>query len=302
MKRWLLHTSLSIIGVSVIIGCGGGESNGTGVTAKLTDANIDKLGDSVARALPGCVYISNTEVAFADEYLTFLKAISDDMKHKKIFSKMPGKQKTTISRVENGSCGGTVLIEGIHDNGDDDLIYAYSNYCIGDAAGDRTVINGSTKVVKDGTPSASGPILDSISVSTQGTGISANTIEDGVTKAATLVIDDFKWTKSGTTTITKLKVVSEDKAYTLSGVNTEYNKDDGTMKIKSATYTDPEVGAVDISSNMMSDGAPATITVRGTEGVATFESSSTNTKKFFASNEDGEPIGAIDCSGVDNPL
>jgi len=305
MKRSILYTSLSVLAVSLMVGCGGGSGE-SGPTAKLTDANIKKLGASAAKALPGCVYTDDSRISFSDVDLTMLSDAVVELKAKEVFGKMPVRQDRPVSGVEAGSCGGTLRWSGTHDNGNDDLTYTFADYCTGTAGADHTIMNGRSSVVKKGTPSPSGPVLDSITVSTLGDGISAVTTEGGVTKRSTLSVKNFKWTKDGTIAIDNLKSETPDGAYSASAISVEYNDEDDTFRVKSATCSDPEVGSVTVSTGLMSTdsskNSSVVITVKGSEGEAMFTPDPGNPKMFLAKNAEGAVLGAIDCSSIENPL
>ncbi len=293
MERSMMHASLSVLAALAVVGCGGG--GGATANVNLTDDNINAIAESAAKAMPGCVYSSAAGVSLSELDSGLLGSIRKSANLKTMFGSLGSDY--TIDSTESGSCGGTVHKHGTHSNHDDDVTYDYDHYCSGDAT-NQTILNGSAHLLEDNTPSPSGPIRESTSVSTTGDGISIKSTQGSETQNATLSITNYKWTKDNKTTIDDLKYTSSDGTYEISGVDAEYDPDAGTYKVKSALYHDPDVGIVSISTTTMSKTDGGTITVEGSEGKAELTSTSDNPKKFWAKNEHGDTLGALDCSGV----
>ncbi|MCH9739794.1 MAG: hypothetical protein K0U38_02995 [Epsilonproteobacteria bacterium] len=298
MKKLTFIKGVAILTVGfAVIGCGGGSDSSSSKKAALDAQSIDKLGTNAAKVIPGCVYTSETVATVLEQdRLASYKVVIDTIKSNKS-SKSPKIQKDTINENAVGDCGGTYTISGEHDNGDTDVTYAFDNFCNG-----STTIDGSAHVYIDGTPSDDGPITESIEVSTGSSGVAVTTTVDGTTTQQSIYIDDFKWTATGSMSVDELKTTSAEGTYSLTNVDIVYNETAETVQIKSATYTDPEVGAVTVSTTVIptADNAtgPATLTVTGSDGTATFTTNDVSTGLFTSSLADGTTVVGLDCSGL----
>ena len=307
MKNVTLASGLAIalISAGLVIGCGSSSDDSGGATAALDAASIDKLGRNVAELIPGCVYTGEALATVLDvRDLTAYRAVYDNVvKPDRAIKKT---RELNGSPVE-GSCGGTMTETGTHDNGDTDAVYAFANYCTGDGT-NSTTLNGTISVFQDGTPSADGPVIESVTASTGSSGITTTTKVDGDTTTQTLYLTNLKYTVGNPSilTITELKTVSsEDGTYRVTNVNIEQNGDlgTGTVQIKNATYYDPDIGAVSISTSAIPMGdtasgtASITVTSSGSSPV-TFTSTDAN-KGLFTLTQDGETVGGLDCSALD---
>ncbi len=311
MKNITLASGLAIalISVGLVVGCGGGGSSGDsgGAEAALDTQSIDKLGRNVAELIPGCVYTGETLATTLNiRDVRAYRAVYDSVVKPDSTIK---KTREAVNETVNGSCGGTMTTVGTHDNGDTDAVYTFANYCTGDGT-NQTTLNGTANVVMDGDPSPDGPVIKSVIMSTGNSGISTTTVAGGETTTQTLYLNNLKYTvgnPTSTLTITELKTISsEDGTYRVTNVNIEQSGDPetGTIQVKNATYYDPEIGAVSISTSVIPLGDTATgtasITVTGSSGSpVTFTSTDAN-KGLFSVIQDGKTVGKLDCSTLDD--
>jgi hypothetical protein len=260
--------------------------------------------------LPGCEYNSaNVSSAQMDDRL--LVAVQSVHKEIKVFQRDINAVRygRVIHDVESGTCGGTYTKEGTHENGIEDLTYTYDHYCTGDAM-KQTIIDGVTKVHKDQTPTPSGPELNSMTIETQGDGITTTQKADGKSTSQTTAMNGVVYTPGKNGAPNKLEVEtlkstnSEGKVFELTDADIESKDAEGgqpaTFRIKKANYKDPDVGLVSIETTEIpyGDGAagkPASITVSGSEGTVEFKTNDSSTGRFSATM-DGKTVGALDCS------
>ena len=297
---------MSTILVGFIIGCGGG-GGGDAPKAKLTAKDVDTLGSSAAKMLPGCEYNSD-DVAFAHMDEQVLGSYRMLRKEVLLFNK---KNKVplmarSVHIVDTGGCGGTLTKEGTHENGDEHLTYTYDHYCSGDAT-KQTVVDGVVSVEKDQTPTASGPKLNSMTMNTQGGGLTTTNKANGETTTQSLVMKNVVYTAAkgstpATLAVGKIKTTdSKGKVFELTGaeIETKGASDElpTAITVKKATYKDPDIGLVSVKTTPLSDSGPATITISGSEGTAEFKTTDSSTGMFTATM-DGKTVGGLDCSAA----
>lgn len=307
MKNITLVSGLVIAAMSIglVVGCGGSSSEPSGGgSAALDTQSIDKLGKNAAEIIPGCVYTGETVATTLDvDKMVAYRVVFDNVVTPDNTLK---KTREAVNETVNGSCGGTMTTVGTHDNGDTDAVYTFTNYCTGDGT-NQTTLNGTADVVMDGDPSPDGPVMKSVTISTGSSGISTTTVAAGETSTETVYLDTLKYTVGTPSSFTakEIKVVSSmDGTYRLTNVNIEQNGDTetGTVQIKNATYYDPDIGAVSISTSAIPMGdtasGAASITVTSSGSPVTFTSTDANSG-LFTVTQDGKTVGALDCSTLD---
>ncbi|MBT3204580.1 MAG: hypothetical protein HOM14_20055 [Gammaproteobacteria bacterium] len=302
---------LSIFVAIVLSACGGGSGGGgdTEVLAKLDAATIDKLGVNAALATPGCAYTSEiVSTALRDDMGGSYRVLINTIKQKT--PKVRTAQKvSSLSGTWIGECGGTLVIAGEHDDGNDDLIYTYTDYCVEDTAGSRTVLNGVTNVLFDGHSTPTAPVTDKTVVSTTSSGVAAESLVDGVTSNKTFYLTAFEYTgddiSDADVSAEEIRVTSESSDYRATDILVIASTIAGStsVEVKEATYHDPDNGTVKISTSavpvsMGSTGA-ASITVTGSDGTsATFTTDDISVGFFTAEDAEGAVVGALDCSAL----
>jgi len=289
----------SVIGLT---GCGGG-----GTTAKITQDSVDKMGENAAKILPGCEYNSDNVLGarMDDDLAGAYMLLDKELKAKNPYGSS-GKLSRAIDESEVGNCGGTYHKVGTHVNGIEDVTYTYDHYCSGDAT-KKSVITGGVTVHSSSTPTPSGPELNSMDINTVDEGLVTEATAGGTTETQTVVVKNLKYVvgKDGQPSILsadRIKTTSgEGEGYEVSNVSIEFTGDEtgGSMTVKSATYTDPDVGAVTVKTTSMTYGDGATgsgiITLTGSEGSVDFKTDDVSTMKFTA-YLDNKPAGCMDCS------
>lgn len=292
---------ITMIGMGVMIGCGGGSSSssssggstssGGANPATLDTRNVNLLGQNAAQLIPGCVYNSNSVSTVLNDHN--IKA------YRAVYSSIIKPKKNTRDVGDTGpvpgSCGGTMQQSGSGTN----MQYQFNNYCTGDE-NTKVTLNGSIQV----SMVQQGETIKSVSASTGSAGLTAITVENGTTSTEKLYLNGFKYTDGdpSTLTINELKIDStEDGTYRVTDVNIVQKGDEetGTVQIVSATYYDPEVGAVTVSTSEipMSDDATgsASITITSQGQTATFTADDANTPVFKVS-ANGQQVGTLDCT------
>ena len=259
-----------------ILGCGGGDSPPSPSEEEdtaLTSVSAENLANNAAAALPGCTYISDTGVMTSPAaYSMAIKIVVDEvLQFDKSASRNPpmaAARARDINETVDGTCSvpGHYTETGSHEDGVDDLLMTFDNYCLGDDEESITLV-GSMSVYSVGEPSDSGPIPQNIRLSTNSGGL--DIIEKGQdgTFYHDLELSNALYSfgngddaptmnKPDSMTANSIVVLDgrEGKEYSISNLNISvYNQDRGTesdrvIKIRSLTYTDPENGSVNISS------------------------------------------------------
>ena len=316
--------------------CGGGDGSSSEPEpsdAVLTAETSERLASNAADALPGCSYISNdgaSDVSIPSSKVA--QKVIEDLRE--IVATPNTSQKMTVSSrpVEEfyeGSCTvpGSLTVTGEHENGDDDLVYTFDNYCLGDDDDSVTLI-GTVDVDNDGEPSDSGPIPQATELSTNEGGLQI--IESGTEGTFTHIVelDDLVYNfgngDEGSTadlpssfSADYVRIVDgrSGETFSVSDVNiSTYNADesdesDRVVNLISITYTDPENGAVTVSSTenlvissdgVMMDGS-LEVTAEGDGASLTLVPSATleNSFDLVLDSEGGsEDVGVMDCSGL----
>ena len=296
-SKKILAIAVSLVALS-LTGCiPSDEDDGdNSPTAELNTVAIDRLGVSAAEVIPGCAYSGENGATPVNS-----KNISSSIKIVQSFVKETGSKKILrthdIYNSTNGECGGTLVQSGLHDNGDDRVTYTFTNYCTydSDLRSDKTVLNGSYEQFSDGTPSANGPVINSISASTKGNGITATTTSNGVSSTETVYLSNYVMTPNGnnpSTTIGKMSVTSNGKTYEV--LNTAFSVDgNGKTTLTKATYIDPDNGPLQVSIRFTGDKPVITLTGNGSS--ATFTDVN-NDGNYQVTQGDGSVVGSLDCS------
>ena len=331
-KKLIIGSGLASTALVFVMfsGCGtGGSSTSTTPTAELTTSSAQTLAVNAAEALPGCSYVSDTVVtsaspAFALIYNSAIKEVLDDSEAS-VTTKSATVRLTTIDESTAGTCPtdpGYYTKVGTHDEGVDDVVYTFVNYCLGDDV-DSLTLNGVADVKNVGVPSDSGPIPQSVELSTGSEGLQAveKSAEGTYTHVAKL--DDFVYTygngdegalidNPSTMTADLLSVTDgrSSETFTVSNVGiTTYYSDasdtpDVVLDIDNVTYTDPDTGTVSVSTGtpiVVNDAGvmvSGTIEVQGSNDAVLMMTPSTSVENSFDVTFDGESLGVMDCSGL----
>ncbi|PID47435.1 MAG: hypothetical protein CR967_04355 [Proteobacteria bacterium] len=297
--RWRVLSLFLVVGVvSVFTSCGGGGSSddvGESVSkVPLTPESVDNVARSVEKLVPWCGYTNKDGVRVARDanLMRGYVLVADSVKN---IGKEIKFRERTIDRTLNGTCGGTVRIKGSHDNGDDDLVYTYNNFCKVSKDGVKSYLNGTASVFKDGTPGPFGPILNSVSFSTKemrSRMVKPSGEEKTYTVSIAKGLDTVKAGGRNNLKIEKAALVDGGKTYKASNIDID-RIGKSSIKINDATYVDPVEGAISVKTDgfMSLDSTTSTnITITRGGKSTVFKSSSTNPTIFIS--EEG---GGFDC-------
>jgi len=308
MKKITLASSLVIglIGAGLFIGCGGGGSsssdnnnNGGGgsPSAALDTRSVETVSQNIAEIIPGCVFTSSSTATTMDLHnLTAYKAV-----YSAITMPATHSARAVQNQTIPGECGGDMIVSGTEPN----IQIAFNNYCTG-GQNITTTINGQLSASVTLTGTGDNQELTSASLSTGSTGITTTTVENGQTTTESLYLNALQYTAGDPNklTINELKIDSpEEGTYRLTNVTINQYGDPqtGTVEIKSATYYDPEVGAVTLSTSKLPMGdtatGPGSFTISRNGQSATFTTEDVNSGKFDVI-QNGKKIGALDCSAT----
>ncbi len=304
MKKITLATTLIVatVGIGTIIGCGGsssGGAKGTGYSqAPLDTRSVETIGGNIADLVPGCVFTGNSVSTVLDTRTVRGYGIVYDS----IAASKNGRQSRVASGQNQsmpGSCGGTLTTSGSESN----VHYSFDHYCTGDATF-KTTVNGSVDLQVS--KNTNGEIT-SAKVSTGSSGLSSTTVDNSQTSTEQFYLNDLEY-KVGTPnrlTLKELKIDSTTEGtYRLTDVAVnQYGEADnnGTVEVEKATYYDPDIGAVTLSTSRlpMSDTATGPGWFKLTRGgkTATFTTDDVSSGKFDV-EQDGKKLGALDCSAT----
>jgi len=306
MKRIVLASSLmvGIVGIGLLVGCGGGGSsdnsdniNNGGSSAALDTRSVETVGQNIAELVPGCVFTSNTVATTLNMH--------NVRAYKAVYSTLNTPVKQTRQAggggTIQGTCGGTMTTSGSESN----MQFTFNDYCTG-GENIQTTINGTLNATMTMQGTGENQTLQSASLSTGSSGITTTTVENGITTTESLYLDALQYTAGNPNrlTINELKISStEEGTYRLTNVdiNQYGDPETGTVEIKSATYYDPEIGAVTLSTSQLPMGenatGPGSITISRNGQSARFTTDDISTGKFDVV-QNGKTIGALDCSAT----
>ncbi len=295
-KILAIAVSLAVLSLTGCLPSDDDEDENNAPTTKLDTVAVDRLGISAAEVIPGCAYSGENGATPVNSRnisssIKFVQSFTKEANSKKI------KRTNNIYNSTNGECGGTLVGSGLHDNGDDTVTYTFTNYCTydDDSRTGKTVLNGTYEQFTDGTPSATGPIIESISASTQGNGITVTSTSNGSSSTEILYLNNFKTTLNGeasSTTIDKIGVISDGKTYEV--LNTAFStNNNGDFTFTKATYVDPDNGPLEVSIDDNENNPSLTLTGNGSS--ATFTDVNNN-GNYQVTQSDGSVVGSLDCS------
>jgi len=268
----------------------------------LTTQNVDRLGRNASALIPGCSYASDNTLFLTDvrNVEIYKKMVKNLIENEKSTKKVSTLRSRAINETIAGDCGGSATKVGTHDSGDDDLVYTYNDYCV-QSGTKQTVLNGVLNSFTDGEPSVDGPIMQSISATTNASGLSMTTTVDEEISKEILHLNNFLFTNSGNLSADLIKTVSSTNGtYEVRNVNivTGSNNDQSFIQVNSATYIDPDVGTVTMTTTQIPTGDTATgfasITVSSGGSTAIFSTDDVSSG-IFTLKQNGKTIGALDC-------
>lgn len=332
-KKVLISTSIVLatgLSVSMFGGCGGGggSSESPITTVELTAASAEELAVNAADALPGCSYTSDNVISAPSSVDTVVKTVAQAIT---VSNDEPvGTRSTaayTIDERYEGTCPtnpGYATEVGSHDDGVDDVVYTFVNYCLGDDI-DNVIVNGVADVKDVGEPSDLGPIpqYTEINSGDDGIQVTENSSEGSYVHVAKF--DDVVYSygngddgassgepSSITADSLSIKDGRSEETFSISNVNVStYYADpsdtaisDVVFEISNITYTDPEVGAVNVKTtspivdNDTNGIISGEIQVSGSNDEVVTMTLSESVADSFDVVFNGEELGLMDCSGL----
>jgi hypothetical protein len=310
MKTFSIGSLLIVLSMSLFIGCGGGSGGGdtptAAATSTLTSKNVNDFAKKISDKF-GCQYTENaaTKASLLRKESLF-SAVVESTVHNLINAKLnQGLRllRATSTETTNGDCGGKLLTTTNEDTGS--IYFDFQNYCNGEVTGERTVINGSldTKVsAKEG--------LMLINASTRKTLNVVTTNPDNEKVDASINIDSAVITIKGTVSLDNLEaldvsvsvksgsITDNTTGLGYSGKNLKATYKNAETEF-SATFTDPELGTVNVSGYVDKD-KKATINLVGSGG-SNAKFTATSQEGVYGVSSNGEEIGVMDCPTSDDP-
>jgi len=307
---------ITLIGGGIFIGCGGSGGNGGG-SSTVSAESIAIVADKIAQ-VSGC-----TKVSVGTAPLFGISMKTTPVK----ITKAPTPRAYPISYTKYGSCGGTLDIEGTHNNGTDTLTAEYCDHC--SEFQDRNLIaNGKTKVVHKGTPGIYGPVVSETTISTSG-GLSGEFTQEARTMPATYQasLQGYSIKFSGgnraipasasspnSVTISSAYFVNEGgEKYSVNGLKASTYVASRVVKVLSGStkYTDPDVGTFSLTTNGMdiplnNDGLPTwmsgEIQISGGDGTTGVIKATSTGIITITSDSDASAGAQVDCSQFLNDI
>ncbi len=294
---------LMLVAVALLFtACGGGSggsSDGKTSSADLNQETLDRMGDNIAKTIPGCVYTSNKRGFILSDNDDLLMAVEP-------VSNVVNQLRNSIRRVneetetKEGSCGGTAVISNTHFKGSDDMRIDLTNYCMdNETTGDKLYANGVLEAHINGKPSPSGPIPEDINISTGSSGISIRGQLDGVDTNYVVSLDDVNVTLNGEEfqkiTADEIKVVNNDNVFKITNLNGTVKMGEyGYVEIENVTYHYPKAGTMSISTSKipLSENATGSATITATSKGKSVNFTSDNLSSGIFRSE----AGGLDCS------
>jgi hypothetical protein len=149
----------------------------------IDEASADLRFDEIDESLPTCSSMDDGTPTRAmrstmDQLQPFVRAA-------RLLSGSKGRMPQLLPMAgvgSSGSCGGSLDVEFDHGNGDTDYVLTFNQYCVSSNDGD-VVLNGTVEAFEDGTPSDTGPVVDSLELETDG---EVEIVHNGETMLATV--------------------------------------------------------------------------------------------------------------------
>lgn len=327
MKAIKLSLSVASVGlaVAVLIGCGSDSSSDSAVSlTKLTPEVAESMALSAADAISGCTYTSDTVVSAS----SYVDVISKSPVREAIVNTTDAYVPYLATVIDNtyvGTCPvpGSYTVVGTHEDGIDNLVYTFMDYCVGDANSSVTE-NGTLSVVNVATPTDAGPIPVYSTVSTGSGGIVTDEVSADGNFTHVSAMSNLKYTygnpvvnSTGVPTLENPNVLTigsvsgtdgrTGSTFSASNVNvsTYTSGTSSVTTIASLTYTDSSNGTVNVSSTpIMVDSTTGivsntpTLTVTGADGTSLTMVYSTSVTNGFDVVVDGTTLGVMDCSAL----
>lgn len=333
MKKKFFTPLLAIASVG-LYSCGGGGSgsgsDGGGGAVLLDTASGEIMARNVSSSLPGCTYISDSTAAEPPNtaalklYQATIHELLDDRTaqrlalHARADSAFQARARD-INESSMGNCpdlAGSFTIIGSHDNGTDDVIYTYDNYCTTSTDG-RTVLNGIMAVREVGTPSSFGPIPQFATLSTGSSGLQITEESSEGSFNHSINISGLRFTYgNGDENATqsspdrfelgsmRISEGRENKVFEASNVDVSSYASDGNdvVIINSFTHNDPDLGTVSLSTTplvidengVLLSGA---ITATGADNSTMVLTRSQSVNNAFDVMLSDSTAGVLNCSG-----
>lgn len=303
--------------------CGGDDKKTP--LATLSKENAEAMAQNMADAMPGCTYqaagasraVLPEDPGPARSVSLAFKAVVEKARSRALAYRAAKRATEDVYETEEGDCGGSYVSEGTHKDGDTRLTISFDGYCM-EAGDGQTTMQGSISMAMDGTPSDDGPVIDEIRVSTGGSGITVESTGDGEPQTYAIVLDGLKMTmgdpggeptEADPVVITAKRLKVSENGEMLFDVqdvdvsmwSTGQDGEDMAVRIDNVTYTDAEIGTVDVSSNTMVMGEETIegeLTVTGADGTSVTVGSDPYAEGVLTLRQGGADVGAIDCSSL----
>lgn len=294
-KMHAFYTSAAALLLSgFLIGCGGGSDGGSGSSgdAELTSENVSGFVNMVSEQA-GCTYSDNQAAAVRDSSLLIDVAVARDVIKSTYDAKMADGAMPRETETIYGTCGGSATQSSTNTV----LTMTFDEYCSEDYGGTTTTLDGSLKMTasQSGTVTISTPSPLNVVTNNPNTDETVDVTVD--VNNAKITIDQDGSIEATASSITMTDNINND-TYAIKDAQASVASD-GTIAF-SATYTDPDMGSVDVSGTANQDGT-GTMTVTGANGT-TATIVSTSEYGVYEVQTNGESTGSMDCSQADTSI
>jgi hypothetical protein len=312
--KLMLVLMLAGVGLSLLVGCGSGGTSDATVTqtAQLSPQNVNNFVESVSNEI-GCSYTETQSAPLLRGENTFLPIkkvfieVSDMLKIQGVDTSNLRKEFRKTQTV-NGECGGTITTVTSADG--KSVSYSFVDYCNESSGGTQSIVNGGIAI---STSASGGSVTVGFSTSSplNMKSVNPNTNERvDVTLAisggsfyssdGSFTLEDEGTSSSKILTISSISIKDNVSGESYSFQNVRVNMN-GSSTTFTASYTDPDLGVVTISSNGDLNTKNGSITISGANGQSAVITSS-STEGIFNVTSDGSTLGVMDCSTVSTSL
>jgi len=328
-------TLFAAVTLGLAAGCssggGGSTTGGTGPanSVNLTVDTAEVMARNVSSSLPGCTYVSGQTPAAASDptaLVLYKRTIDGILAERNSQSAVSARalgsgiqsRANPINNTTDGDCPdvpGSFTEIGTHDNGVDDVTYSFNQYCTIDTDG-RTVVDGTLAVRSVGVPSPTGPIPQTLTLSSGGSGLQITETGSEGTFNHSAAISNLKFTfgngdedatqsNPDRVELTSLTISEgrENKTFSVSGVDvsTYTSGTSEVIEVVNITYTDPDLGGVSVSTTPLiidefGEVMGGSITATGADNTAMVLHNSSTVSNGFNLVLNDETLGVMDCS------
>jgi len=303
---------LTVLTLGLFIGCGGGSSGGgtsnvpAAATSELTAENMNGFVRKVSDKF-GCEYTENAankavilrkENSIAVAMESAVRNIIDGKLNQALRA-----LRTTETETTDGDCGGKLITTTNEDTGT--MYLDFQNYCNGEVTGEQTVINGAIDAKMTGeeglvvVTASTAKVLNVVTTNPDDKKVDISISLDSavITIKGTISFDDLE-SLDVRVTVKSGSITDNTAGLSYSGKNLIATYKNGETEF-SATFTDPDLGTVNVSGDM-DENEQATINMVGSGG-SNAKFSTSSQEGVFTVSTNNKVTGTMNCPVSDLP-